>query len=75
MKYVNKNTGDVVGTEVYSQLSNEAKNNFIIIKEQSNQHTTKTHQIIENRSDSMSLGDGIAATVLLPIAILSSIFD
>ena len=75
MKYVNKNTGDVVGTEVYSQLSTEARNNFVAIKEQPQATTTKTHQIVETRSDSMSVGDGIAAAVVLPIAIVLSIFD
>jgi len=75
MKYINKNTGDVIRLAVYSQLSLEARSNFIEIKEQSEPTVTKTHQVIETRSDSLSVGDGIAAVVVLPIALVWSIFD
>ena len=75
MKYVNKNTGDVIGSEVYSQLSTTAKSNFILVQEQTRSTVTKTHQVIETKSNSMSIGDGIAAAVALPIIAVWSLFE
>ena len=62
MKYVNKNTGDIIGVELYYQLSMEARNSFVAIQGESCQQ-------------GMSIGDGIATAVVLPVAIVASIFD
>ena len=75
MKYVNKNTGDVISSNVYNQLSAQAMSNFIAIKESVIPSVIKTHQIIETKSDSMSIGDGIACAVILPIIAIWSMFD
>jgi hypothetical protein len=71
MKYINKNTGDTISKVVYNQLSTIAKNNFIPVSDESN----KTHQIIETRSENLSVGDGIAVAVALPLLFLNSFFD
>ena len=71
MKYINRYTGVAIGVNIYSQLSKGAKTNFITIREQEK----PTHTIVETRSDSLSLGDGLAAAVVLPLVMVWSIFD
>lgn len=72
MKYINKNTGESISQETYLQLEEFGKSNYILDK---SSNTTVNHQIIETKSDNLSVGDGIAVAVLAPIAIVASIFD
>ena len=71
MKYINKNTGDLISQSVYLQLSEIAKSNFIQSSDVS--HTT-THNITETKSDSLSIGDAIVGVALSPIIIFKSLF-
>jgi hypothetical protein len=70
MKYINKNTGDSISESVYSQLSETARNNFIQVEDV----VTKTHTVVETKSDSLSIGDAVAVVALSPIIIFKSIF-
>lgn len=72
MKYVNKNTGESISYETYAQLTELGKSNYVLDK---SSNTTINHQIIETKSNNLSVGDGIAVAVLAPIAIVASIFD
>jgi len=71
MKYINKNTGDLISQSVYLQLSEIAKSNFIQSSDVSN---TTTHNITETKSDSLSIGDAIVGVALSPIIIFKSLF-
>lgn len=70
MKYINKNTGDSITESVYYQLNDSAKANFIQIKEE----IVKTHQIIETKSDNLSVGDAVAVIALSPVFLFKSLF-
>lgn len=72
MKYINKNTGDVITREVYVQLNDSAKNNFIQMDDTVN--TVKTHTIVETKSDNLSVGDAIAVVALSPVIAFKALF-
>ncbi len=71
MKYINKNTGDLISQSVYLQLSEMAKSNFIQSSDISHQ---TTRNITETNSDSLSIGDAIVGIALSPIIIFKSLF-
>lgn len=70
MKYINKNTGDSISEEVFNQLSDSAKDNFI----QAEDTVIKSHQIIETKSENMSIGDAVGLVAITPLIIFKSIF-
>lgn len=72
MKYINKNTGDSISVETYNNLNPSAQTNFIL--DTSVPQPQTTHQIIETRSDNLSVGDAVALVAITPFVILKSIF-
>jgi hypothetical protein len=72
MKYINKNTGDSISVATYNNLNPSAQINFTLDVSTSQPQTT--HQIIETKSDSLSVGDAVALVALTPLIILKSIF-
>ena len=70
MKYINKNTGDLISKSIYNQLTDTVKLNFII----SEDVVTKTHSIVETKNDSLSVGDSITLVALSPLLIIKSLF-
>lgn len=70
MKYINKNTGDSITVDVYLQLNESAKQNFI----KSEDVVNKTHSVVETKSDNLSVGDAIAVVALSPLIIIKSLF-
>ncbi len=72
MKYVNKNTGESISPSTYSQLNPSAQANFTL--DVSTPQAQTTHQIVEHRSDSLSVGDAVVTLAVLPLAILGDLF-
>lgn len=70
MKYINKNTGDAISREVYLQLSESGRSNFIMAED----NPTVTHTITETKSDNLSVGDAIAVVALSPLIVFKSLF-
>jgi hypothetical protein len=72
MKYINKNTGDSISVETYNNLNPSAQINFTL--DVSTPQPQTTHQIVETRSDSLSVGDAVALVALTPVLIFKSLF-
>lgn len=70
MNYINKNTGDQITESTYRNLNESAKINFIASEEV----ITTTRQIIETKSDNMSIGDAVALVAVTPLIIFKSLF-
>ena len=71
MKYINKNTGDSISVETFRNLNPSAQSNFVL---DVSSQTQTTHQIIETKSDNLSVGDAIALVAITPLVIFKSIF-
>lgn len=69
-KYINKETGENIPELVYNQLTVSAKDKYISY--------TKDIAVVEHHhhedGDHLSVGDGIACIVALPIIALFSLF-
>lgn len=72
MKYVNINSGETIGVATYNSLTDRAKSNYVLDIETPQPQVT--HQIIETRSDNLSVGDAIVGVAVLPFAILGKLF-
>ncbi len=70
MKYVNINTGESISLATYNQLNPSGQANFRL----DTSTPQPTHQIIEHRSDSMSVGDAVGLVVATPFIILNELF-
>jgi len=72
MKYVNKNSGESISVETYRQLNPSAQANFTL--DVSSNQPQVTHQIVEHRSDNLSIGDAVVGVAVLPFVILGELF-
>jgi len=80
MKFVNKNSGDVISFDVYNQLDKTAQVNFIPMSASQPAHTSHTsHQTVRHEDNHTSIGDVVggvaAAAVIVPLAIVDSVFS
>ncbi len=72
MKYVNKSTGESISVATFNQLTPTAQSNFAL--DVSTPQPQVTHQIVEHRSDSLSIGDAVVGVAVLPLVIFGELF-
>ncbi len=69
MKYVNINSGESISIETYKRLTPTAQANFTPDEDK----PQVSHQIIEHRSNKMSMGDAVGLAIVTPLVILGEL--
>ena len=76
MKFINKNTGDIISADIYVQLSGMGRANYIKMESsQQSRQVQRTHHTHRTESDSLGVCDAAVAVVALPLVAVCALFD